>query len=277
MLVVSPWSRGGWVNSQVFDHTSVLRFLEQWTGVREPNISDWRRSICGDLLSCFDFGRPDTSIPPLPDANVLRRTADRTQTKLPAPSAPADQAMPHQAPGSAKARPLPYQPVAWAEIGAGKLTLHLTNGGKVAVPFQAFVYPPAGAPDVTQIVVHGAGSTSRPFACPGSYDIAVHAPNGFLFAATGGPDTAGIEVRAAVSGDPAAPELTVTVQNSTAVGAEFLVGGKDRFTVRPGAAHAVRVPASDGWYDITVTGAGDRSWLRRFAGHLENGMPSRTG
>ena len=39
MLVVSPWSRGGWVNSQVFDHTSVLRFLEALTGVAEPNIS----------------------------------------------------------------------------------------------------------------------------------------------------------------------------------------------------------------------------------------------
>ena len=43
MTVISPWSRGGWVNSQVFDHTSVLRFLEVWTGVREPNISAWRR------------------------------------------------------------------------------------------------------------------------------------------------------------------------------------------------------------------------------------------
>jgi phospholipase C len=46
MIVVSPWSRGGWVDSQVFDHTSVLRFLEQWTGVREPNISRWRRAVC---------------------------------------------------------------------------------------------------------------------------------------------------------------------------------------------------------------------------------------
>jgi phospholipase C len=34
MYVISPWSRGGWVNSQVFDHTSVLRFLEARFGVR---------------------------------------------------------------------------------------------------------------------------------------------------------------------------------------------------------------------------------------------------
>ncbi|MBC9905347.1 phosphocholine-specific phospholipase C [Achromobacter xylosoxidans] len=55
MLVVSPWSRGGWVNSQVFDHTSVIRFLEARFGVLEPNISAWRREIAGDLTSAFDF------------------------------------------------------------------------------------------------------------------------------------------------------------------------------------------------------------------------------
>ena len=35
MLVVSPWSRGGWVNSQIFDHTSIVRFLEARFGVAE--------------------------------------------------------------------------------------------------------------------------------------------------------------------------------------------------------------------------------------------------
>lgn len=39
MLVVSPWSVGGHVCSQVFDHTSVLRFLEKWTGVDAPDIT----------------------------------------------------------------------------------------------------------------------------------------------------------------------------------------------------------------------------------------------
>ncbi len=59
MVVASPWSRGGWVNSQVFDHTSCLRlmeaFLEHKVGkpVKETNISDWRRTVCGDLTSVF--------------------------------------------------------------------------------------------------------------------------------------------------------------------------------------------------------------------------------
>lgn len=59
MVVVSPWSRGGYVNSQVFDHTSSIQFLEKFlshkTGqkIHEDNISSWRRSICGDLTSVF--------------------------------------------------------------------------------------------------------------------------------------------------------------------------------------------------------------------------------
>jgi phospholipase C len=57
LVIASPWSRGGWVNSEVFDHTSTLQFLEKFlsqkTGkkVVEPNISDWRRTVCGDLTS----------------------------------------------------------------------------------------------------------------------------------------------------------------------------------------------------------------------------------
>lgn len=59
MVIASPWSRGGWVNSQVFDHTSVLQFLEHFishkTGkpVKEDNITTWRRTVCGDLTSAF--------------------------------------------------------------------------------------------------------------------------------------------------------------------------------------------------------------------------------
>jgi phospholipase C len=38
-VIVSPWTQGGFVCSDNFDHTSVLQFLERITGVREPNIS----------------------------------------------------------------------------------------------------------------------------------------------------------------------------------------------------------------------------------------------
>src|SRR6185436_6336928 len=69
MLAISPWSRGGWVNSQVFDHTSVIRFLEARFGVMEPNIGAWRRAMTGDLTSVFDFANPNSAWPSLPDTS----------------------------------------------------------------------------------------------------------------------------------------------------------------------------------------------------------------
>jgi phospholipase C len=66
MIVVSPFSRGGFLCSDAFDHTSILRFLETRFGVEVPNLSQWRREVTGDLTSAFNFRRPDTSKPELP-------------------------------------------------------------------------------------------------------------------------------------------------------------------------------------------------------------------
>jgi len=66
MLVVSPFSRGGYVCSDVFDHTSQLRFLETRFGVQAPNISAWRRATTGDLTATLSVAEPDPSVPPLP-------------------------------------------------------------------------------------------------------------------------------------------------------------------------------------------------------------------
>ncbi|MEP7322477.1 MAG: phospholipase C, phosphocholine-specific [Saprospiraceae bacterium] len=59
LVIASPWTRGGWVNSEVFDHTSSIQFLEKFLSakfgkkIQEPNISEWRRTVCGDLTSAF--------------------------------------------------------------------------------------------------------------------------------------------------------------------------------------------------------------------------------
>ncbi len=58
MLVVSPWSHGGLVSSEVYDHTSMLRFLETRFGVEVPNLSQWRRETTGDLTGAFNFAAP---------------------------------------------------------------------------------------------------------------------------------------------------------------------------------------------------------------------------
>ncbi len=135
MTVISPWSQGGWVSSEVFDHTSVLRFLEVWTGVQEPNISAWRRATCGDLTSCFDFQNPRLIVPLLPDTTALRQLADATQTKLPtpAPPAPGQQTPPRQDDEPAPARPVPYQPLADFAINGGQVQVTMSNQGSASV------------------------------------------------------------------------------------------------------------------------------------------------
>jgi phospholipase C len=66
MLVVSPFSAGGNVVSDTFDHTSQLLFIEKRFGVKAPNISDWRRSVTGDLTSTLtSYGRPIQKAPRL--------------------------------------------------------------------------------------------------------------------------------------------------------------------------------------------------------------------
>src|SRR5262249_19819158 len=66
-IAISPWSKGGYVNSQVFDHTSVVQFIEKRFGVFERNITPWRRAVAGDLTSVFNFANPNDAPVSLPN------------------------------------------------------------------------------------------------------------------------------------------------------------------------------------------------------------------
>lgn len=101
MTVISPWSVGGLVSSEVFDHTSVVRFLEQVTGVGCSNITDWRRRICGDLVSTLDFSASGgLQLPEQP--GPVPEFVERWEAE------PAGD-FPHQEEGQATALPTPYQ------------------------------------------------------------------------------------------------------------------------------------------------------------------------
>jgi phospholipase C len=97
-IVVSPWTVGGWVASEAFDHTSALQFLETVTGVPEPNLSAWRRSTFGDMTSVFRFQRPAVTSPPLPTDTAERLAqAEEDVARLPKPVLPgATQTPPRQ-------------------------------------------------------------------------------------------------------------------------------------------------------------------------------------
>lgn len=75
MLVVSPFSRGGHVSSDVFDHTSQIRFLEERFGIRANNISAWRRATVGDLTTTLHMKSSNAQVPPLPSTTHYRTEA----------------------------------------------------------------------------------------------------------------------------------------------------------------------------------------------------------
>ncbi|MGZ4198160.1 MAG: alkaline phosphatase family protein, partial [Solirubrobacteraceae bacterium] len=88
MLVVSPFSRGGLVCSDTFDHTSTLRFLETRFGVRVPNLSAWRRRVTGDLTGAFNFAAsPRTRVPALPTPDATAAVCHQN-TPVTVPSQP---------------------------------------------------------------------------------------------------------------------------------------------------------------------------------------------
>jgi phospholipase C len=96
-LVISPWTRGGFVFSRVMDHTSTLRLLEARFGVEVPNLSSWRRATTGDLTDAFSFGLPPRhDIPVLPETAKALRTAENDAMALPPPVPPPLPSMPRQ-------------------------------------------------------------------------------------------------------------------------------------------------------------------------------------
>ncbi|HZZ71055.1 MAG TPA: phospholipase C, phosphocholine-specific [Pirellulales bacterium] len=163
LIVASPWSRGGWVNSQVFDLTSPIRFLEQFflrkkkIVVRESNLSSWRRTVVGDLTSVF---RPGDEAPaPLPKsvdrAAWMRSIRAARQMPLPDPGAPLTEAeiaaikadrnhprRPRQEVGLRPACALPYELRADAELHAAREKLILT----LAADKRLFGAAAAGSP-----------------------------------------------------------------------------------------------------------------------------------
>jgi phospholipase C len=161
LLVVSPFARGGFVFSDVSDHTSLLRFLETRFGAEVPNLSAWRRSVTVDLTGAFNFLAPDSSIPALPspslaDTRVLasncpRNAPDSGDESFPSvvgyPLPPPPQAMPGQEPGSPR-RPSGVCRAARDERGiagpGNPLGLPGTSGCKNARHFAFAITRPGG-------------------------------------------------------------------------------------------------------------------------------------
>ncbi|NQE60629.1 phosphocholine-specific phospholipase C [Caulobacter sp. RHG1] len=285
-IVVSPWSRGGFVCSEVFDHTSTLKFLERRFGVREENISDWRRAVCGDLTSAFDFATPNQDWAAL----TLPATADYMQRvarskAAPTLKIPAVQAASAQDGPQRGARPLPYALSADARVKDGALWIDLVNAGRAGAVFQVFDNTDRDGPWRFTLAAgekYAAGHWNKPGLGP--YDLTVHGPNGFYRRFAG--DVTKVQPLVTVSADARA-RLVVSLASRhaglvTAAMDEAYppMEGVARQVLTLKSRGVVRstwdLRGSDHWYDLTLTLADDPSFVQRLAGHLETGRISRT-
>ncbi|MEV5942010.1 phosphocholine-specific phospholipase C [Streptomyces sp. NPDC051994] len=280
MLVVSPWSTGGYTCSETFDHTSIIRFMERRFGVHEPNISPWRRAICGDLTSAFDFSRTNSSAPALPSTTAyIPPDHNRHPDFVPTP--PATGTLPKQERGSRRTRPLRYAPFVdgTANVSTGKFTLTFGSGASSGAQF---LVTSANRTDGPWTYTTEAGKTLsdtwNTAYSSGVTNLSVFGPNGFLRTFTGPGKTAGPEVTARHNAATGNLDLTMTNAGKTAVhlkvaNASAYGGAAHTFTVAAGATvrHTVNLRAGKRWYDVSVTSGADTTFLRRFAGHVETG------
>lgn len=288
MWVVSPWSRGGWVDSECFDHSSLVRFLEVRFGVEEPNISPWRRAMLGDLTSAFDFSRPSRELipglqpPTKEDADDLRVQ----QETLPQISVPVDDAgtPAPQARGVRPSRALPYELSVAADVHPREVRLAFGNTGTAGAVLHVYDRLELEAGPRRYAVEAGKAIDDVWEAGPsGAYDLWVLGPNGFVrhFEGTTDDATVEIDVRAIAS----IGGLKMSFYNRDSDDAVFVVtanayrkGAPKRVRVRAGraAAKTIRLASSKRWYDFTVTVIGSATFRRRVAGRVENGRPSVT-
>ncbi|WP_037361728.1 phosphocholine-specific phospholipase C [Amycolatopsis orientalis] len=274
MLVVSPWSTGGYVCSQTFDHTSILQFLEARFGVREPNISPWRRAVCGDLTSAFDFGRADSGVPALPSTSgYVPPDHNRHPDYVPTP--PAHPSLPEQEPGLRPARALPYRLAADGVVRDGMLKIDFASRGQAGAGFLTTSPRTPGGP--WSYTVEAGKTLTGTWPVVGAYDFTVHGPNGFVRqfagAAAPGPEASTREsdgrlVLALVNNGTAAVTLTVADQYGHQRTATYRLAPGGR------AEHVADPSANYGWYDVAITSDRDPAYRRTLAGHVETGKPS---
>lgn len=289
LVVASPWSRGGYVNSQVCDHTSILMLLEKWvrhkTGkdIRETNISEWRRTVCGDLTSVFrPYKGEKVGLPFLGKEVVLKDINQAQYRDLPAAFRKLTEEeiagarkeghrwamLPEQERGTRPSCALPYELSAECELVGGGVKVVMRAG--VAL----FGERAAGAPFT--VYVHGRELGVRNYAVKAGdelsdlisfdgdrYDLELYGPNGFYRRFAGSKDgRAPGTVLEYVSG-----KLRLVCNGGVKVIVrDNAYGAKE--VVQQGGSLEMGKFMSSGWYDFSVTAEG---FERRYAGRVENG------
>ncbi len=296
-IIVSPWTRGGYVCSEVFDHISTLKFMEKRFGVQEPNISAWRRAVSGDLTSAFDFGKPNADM-----ASLRLPSTDDYKARLahaaamPSLIIPATQALGGQPKEQRPARALPYRVTADLVRDNGRLAIAMANTGSKAAVLTVHDYAPYPMGPWRYTLDTKQSHTADPWVSDDRevYDLAVHGPNGFYRHFAGPlrlhdkPVTENVHVT--VSENNAAGQIVLSLKNTspeaTVVSVAFApayargetLPAQRVVSVATGQTLDLRfdLSAADQWYDFSLTQAAVPGWTRRYAGHVETGRASRT-
>jgi phospholipase C len=289
MIVISPWSKGGWVNSEVFDHTSLIRFLEQRFAPGHPelietNITDWRRAVVGDLTSTFDFRKPDEASVSLPSTAAFVPPDDQRHPDF-VPALPAQQSLPKQEPGVRPARALSYELHVHGEANFGEDSVKLTfrNGEGNASVFQVRSVSNANGPWSYTVAPRTHLFDTWQFAGE-TFDLAVFGPNGFVRTFRGslaGKDKANLAVKTTYDTRPDAPGITLDIHNrgarSETVVLRDVFGGPSVRRFAPSGETLTwhfSLGRQFGWYDIVIDVEADATFEQRLRGHVETGEDS---
>jgi phospholipase C len=236
--------------------------------VAEPNISAWRRTVCGDLTSAFDFTRPDpvpaSAIPdPRPDA--ARAAAIKGQV---APVAPVGGWRPWQEPGIRPHRTLPYDfEVEQGEAEPGKVALRFRVNSGAGVVFHVYDRLALDRIPRRYTVTEGRNLTGKWDADRG-YDLWVLGPNGFHRHFVGRAGEAPVAAGWSLDRD----SMTLTIASPTSgliVTPNSFADSHKSWRFAGAGSHRWSLAATDGYYDLTLASSTSPGFRRRLAGRLE--------
>jgi phospholipase C len=289
MIVISPWSKGGWVNSEVFDHTSLIQFIERRfasKNVKESNITPWRRAVTGDLTSAFNFKSPNAATVALP-STVGYLPPDNKKHPDYKPTPPSNQELPTQEPGTRPARAVPYEPYVLAQINPAKdtVTLNFGNIGKSTAVFHVrsgntsvgpWTYTVEPAAQLADQWNYSTGNQSV-------YDLSVYGPNGFFRTFKGslsGQNKANLQIVVLpdlLQGGIALEIINLAGEAQVSI-TNVYTDKKTTHKLNPGQLHSqhINLNKTYGWYDVIVEVDSDPTFQQRIAGHLETGEDSMT-
>jgi phospholipase C len=295
LVVASPWSRGGYVNSQVFDHTSIIMMIEKLVGhrkgreVRETNISSWRRAICGDLSSVFRPYNGEKIVLPesLGFAETLKGINKAQYLGLPMGYKQLSEeeiaaarreghkwkGLPGQERGTRRSCALPYVLGARLRMNGGYCELTMEVHGSAGAPFTAYMDG-----SIRNYAVKSGALTDKFLPGAGKYDLRVHGPNGWYWEMKGAAGEVDLGVRLLIQDGT----LILGVGGGHTVVITDNAYGEGTMVRKPGrqdkdGSFGIRLPLQKHrWFDYTVRVEGNEGWLRRFAGRVENGQDGVT-